>query len=413
MSTDRRTFLAAVTSGLAALPFSNVMAMGAPLSRRRGPQDKVVIVNMLGGWDILNVIAPYGTNEYGNRRPDIALPAPDPANPDALLPLEPGLGLHPGLAPLHPLWAQGQFMVVQKVGYPSPSLSHFTSQDIYSRGQRDLTDPDSRGWLGRLGDSYFQTSLQIVGLRTGNKTDFRANVAPPVAIDDLASFTVPGNTYDPGDSELRNSITRQILDNSGSLTGLRAQARDSVRSVFDLVDQVGSAVQNYSSTVTYPGSGLGRSLQDVARLIQGQLPTQVFYVQRGGFDTHSGQVGSMENSVADVGNSLGAFIQDVQAMSEWSNTTLIVISEFGRRNFQNGSFGTDHGHGLHFLLLGGSLQGGLRGNAVTDTDLLLNYLPMEVDFRQIYSEVLQSRFGVDPTPLFPGWTHPGGSLNLF
>ena len=417
MALDRRRFMAAGLGGLAgmaAIPTSKVFALAPsrPLTRGGAPQ-KLIIANMTGGWDTVNVIIPHGTSEYYNRRPNIALAAPDPLDPAAALPLETGVGLHPALLPIHPLYTAGQMAVIHKVGYPQPSLSHFTSRDIMSRGLRDLSNPDSRGWLGRMGDNYFNQSLQIVGLRTGNLTDFRATSFPPVAIDSLAEFRVPGNPFDPGDSALRNSITRQILNTGGSATGLRAAVRDSNAAVFDLVDQVGAAVANYNSAVVYPNSSFGSSLQDVARMIQGQLATQVFYVTRGGFDTHSGELNSMNNSLDDLGTSLAAFQADLLAMGEWANTTICVISEFGRRNFENGSGGTDHGQALHFLLLGGSVNGGLKGPGVSNADLLQNLLVMQTDFRQVYHEIIQSRFGIDPTPLFPGYTPPGTSLNLF
>jgi len=409
----RQFFQHAAAATLAGSTVSRVWAWPDAPRPRLGGQHKIVIANMLGGWDTLNIVAPYASTQYNQRRPNVAIAAPDPQNPDAALPLEPGIGLHPALAPIHPLYAGGEMTVVQKVGYPSPSLSHFTSQDIMSRGVRDSTHNDNRGWLGRLGDAYLGQPLQIVGLDTGNKLDFRANTNQPIAIDALEDFRVPGNQFDPVDSELRNAVARRVLDLGGGGSVLQGTARDATRTVFELVDQVGVAVQNYTSQVVYPASGFAASLQDVARLMQSTLPSQVFYVQRGGFDHHSGIVDALDDDLQDVGSSLAAFIDDLRAMGEWANTTIVLISEFGRRVFENGSLGTDHGAALHFLLLGGSLTGGLRGTNVVDADLLGNNLRMETDFRHVYWEVLADRFAIDPTPLFPGFTPPGTSLSLF
>lgn len=410
----RRQFLrnSAVT-GMAAAPLSKVWTWTNAPRPLAGGQNKLVIANMLGGWDTLQIFPPHATTQYATRRPGIAVAAPDPLNPDAALPLVPGIGLHPAMAPLHPLFGSNEMTVVQKVGYPNPSLSHFTSQDIMSRAVRDEANPDRRGWLGRLGDLHLGQPLQIVGLGTGNRIDFRAYQNAPSAIDSLAEFTVPGNPFDAADSDHRNRVARRVLDASGNPTGLRATAQSAAQSVFDLVDQVGVAVQGYTSTVQYPDTRLGRSLQDVARLIQSPVQSQVFYVQRGGFDNHSNIVDSMNASLVDVSTAMAAFIDDLRAMNEWQNTTIVVISEFGRRNFENGSAGTDHGQALHFMLLGGSLSGGLRGTNVTDQDLLPSHLQMQIDFRQVYGEIVANRFGIDPNPLFPDYQMAPASLNLF
>lgn len=411
---DRRSFLRAASISAATMASaSRVWAFQPGPRPLGGGANKLIIANMLGGWDTLNIVVPHATTEYNRRRPTIAIPAPDPLDPTASLPLETGIGLHPALAPIHGLYAAGDMTVVQKVGYPFPSLSHFTSQDIMSKGLRDFANPDTRGWLGRLADHYLGTPMQIVGIDTGNRIDFRATQNTPVAIDRLEDFDIPGNPFDPVDSELRNAVTRQVLDASGGVQGLAGSARDSLRTVFDLVDEVGAAVANYQSTVLYPDTGFARSLQDVARLMQSPIPSQVFYVQRGGFDDHSSIVNSLNGSLTDVGAALGAFVQDLQAMGEWQNTTIVLISEFGRRVFENGSAGTDHGEALHFLLLGGGLTGGLRGTNVQDQDLLGDNLAMEIDFREVYSEIIQNRFQLDPTPLFPGWTRPNPTLSLF
>ena len=375
--------------------------------------ERVVIVNLRGGIDTMTSYVYHGLNAYYSRRPNIAVPAPNPGNVLAALPAETGFGFHPLLSELHTAYTNGEMAIVQKTGYPSPNLSHFSSQDIMSKGVRDLAHPDTRGWLGRLGDLYFTETIKIVGVGTGNKLDYVSNGFKPVVVDDLASLTIPTDAGQPTDSTYRNDKAEEILSGSGPLTGLRAQIASSTESAFELAESIQNAIANYPGNVTYPNTTFANNLRDISQLIFANLGTQVFYVETGGFDTHANQINSVGNLYPNLSQGLGAFITDLKGMGAYSNTTLILLSEFGRRNFENGGGGTDHGHGVHFAVIGGSVNGGRKGQAVTNADLLLDYLPGEVDFRQVYSEVIQDRLCVDPTPVFPDWTHPGGSLNLF
>ena len=417
MCIDRRHFVKAGLGAIAAtaIPGRNVLALGGLKEHRASSRlnHRVIMINMRGGWDSLSVFPPHGLNEYYNLRPTLAMAAPDPTDPTSALPAEPGVGISYLMPELHAAYQAGEVVVLQKTGYPSPDLSHFTSQDVMSKGIRDGSHPDTRGWLGRLGDLYFTDTIKIVGVGTGNKLDFIGDAFRPVIVDSLDALTIGVDSASLSDSEFRNLKTEEILNETGPLIGLKAQVKSASTSAFALAEQVSSAIASYTATGIYPSTAFGASLQDVARMVHGNLGSQIFYVETGGFDTHGSQNNTLGVRLPAISQALGAFIDDMKAMNEYANTTLVVFSEFGRRNYENGSLGTDHGHAHHSMVIGGSVTGGLRGANVTNADMLQAYLSSQIDFRQAYHEVIASRLAVDPTPVFPDFTHPGGSLNLF
>lgn len=417
MCVDRRHFVKAGLGALAAgaIPGRNVLAFGGLREHKSSTRlnHRIVLVNIRGGWDSLTVFPPHGLTEYYNRRPTLAVPAPSATTPGAALSAEPGVGISSLMPELHTAYQAGEVAVVQKTGYPSPDLSHFFSQDIMSKGVRDASHPDTRGWLGRLGDLYFTQAVKIVGVGTGNKLDFVGNSFNPVTLDNLDALTIATDSGQPLDSEYRNVKAEEIFNETGLLTGFKAKVVSAATSTFQLADQVAIAIANYTSASPYPGTAFGTSMRDVARIVFGNLGTQVLYVETGGFDTHASQDSVLGSRLPEISQALGAFIDDMKAMNEYDNTTVVVFTEFGRRNYENGALGTDHGHGHHSMVIGGSVNGGLRGANVTNAELLQEFLPMQVDFRQVYHEVIASRLCVDPTPVFPDFTHPGGSLNLF
>ena len=417
MCLDRRHFVKAGlgTVAAAAIPGRNVLALGGLKAHKASAQlnHRVVMVNIRGGWDSLSVFPPHGLAEYQNRRPTLAIAAPDPADPTSALPAETGFGVTYLMPELHSAYQAGELIVLQKTGYPSPDLSHFTSQDIMSKGIRNANHVDTRGWLGRLGDLYFTDTIKIVGVGTGNKLDFIGNSFRPVIVDNLDALTIGTDSGSGLDSEFRNTKSEELLGGTGPLIGLKAQIRSAASSAFSLAEQVSNAISSYTSASIYPNTSFGASLQDVARMVYGNLGSQVFYVETGGFDTHASQNNTLGIRLPQISQALGAFMDDMKAMNEFASTTLVVFTEFGRRNYENGGLGTDHGHGHHSMVIGGSLTGGFRGAHVTDPDMLQDYLGSQIDFRQIYHEIIASRLCVDPTPVFPDFTHPGGSLNLF
>ncbi len=384
-------------------------AYGAPTGN-----DFFVVVNCYGGHDTLNAVIPIGVQAYYDRRNvgqvgSIAIP------PGVELPLTGGpapttqYGLHPSLVNLQAMWNAGDLLFVTKVGYPEANLSHFTSQDIYSYGVRDGFAPlglDESGWIARFAERYAPTSLGAVSIGVGRPLDFLGGSTTPLQADSLATFRYETDgAYPNGQIHRLDTVKAALV--SAPTGGLEEDIADAMAQGLDLADQIQAAVSSYQSNVDYGGVNpqpIARYLRDVATLVQYGFDTKLFFTGFGGFDTHALQgadTGTQATLLSRLDAALGAFSEDLKDMGVWDRAVVVVMSEFGRRNYQNASGGSDHGHGLTFLVLGGGVKGGRYGNDITQSDLLQEFLGYEVDFRDVYREVLSTHLGVDPGPVFP------------
>jgi len=391
----RRALLGNLTLGLGAAALPG-FSLGRSLAFAGARPTFLVIVNQFGGNDALNTFVPHGLSAYYDARPYIAIPA------GQVLPVTAGEGLHPALAAIHPLYAAGDLAIVRQVGYPDPNLSHFESSDIWSRGVRDLGNLDPRGWIGRAADRYFPGSLDVVGVGVDRMIDFTANVASPFVVGSLGSYG-PGQSAVPWwELSMRDAATRGMLAAAGldaSSPGVELRRR--LRNAYDLVDVVKAADAGYSSAVTYPDTWFAANLKDVSKLVQADVGARIFYTGLGGFDTHGDQPAQHADLLQTTAEALDAFRRDLVAVGAWDRAAILVISEFGRRNYENLSLGTDHGAGLSVILCGGAVNGGLYGPAITNADLAGEYLTYAVDFRDIWKEVVADHLGANPAPVFP------------
>jgi uncharacterized protein (DUF1501 family) len=391
-----------VVVGLGPLLGRLTPAYGAPRSLKR-----FVIVNCYGGNDTLNMFVPVTLAPYFSRRTGLALQTNQCLalnGPNATTKYM----LHPSMPKLAQMWADGDVAAVNRVGYPTPDLSHFVSQDIYSLGQRGaFAGGVQSGWIARFCDNYARTALGAVAVGVGRPLDLVGGTTSPLPVNTLASFKLQGagangTSYTPAYYHRLNYAKKALTGFSG--TGRPAAQRQALADAHDLTTQVQSALTNYSSTVAYPTTGLGNRMKDIAVLVQGGFDTRVFYTGFSGFDTHSAQgstAGAQPNLLAQLDNALDAFAQDMKAMGVWNDMAVAVITEFGRRNYVNGSSGTDHGHAYTLLLVGGAVNGGVKGPDLVDADLNSEYPQYAVDFRSIYKEVLDDLMGFDPGPVFP------------
>jgi uncharacterized protein (DUF1501 family) len=404
--------------GLAALgPFS-----GAFLKEARGAPTGnpfLVVINLSGGNDGINTVVPISLSNYYTRRPTIAIPA----GQELSLAGGPGstsYGLHPALANLQGLWNDGDLAIVNKVGYPTANLSHFTSQDIYSLGVRGDFGPlglQPSGWIARFADLYAPTSMGAVSVGQGRPLDFVGGTSNPFLVDNLANFRfLPDPAY-ANNHQYRLEIIRNILDGYSG-TGLDQDVKDALAQGHELADQIQAAVTAYAgfgSSADYRASNgntynIHRSMQDIARLVYYGFETKIFYTGFGGFDTHGNQggpVGAHANLLDRLDTAIAAFATDMKAMGVWDSTAIVVISEFGRRSDENGSAGVDHGHGNAFLAAGGPMIGGTHGQDLSSADLAANYPAYATDFRDLYKDLLSGHLGVDPAPVFPEAQPPG------
>jgi len=425
MTDDRRTFSrrellhrgVALASTAATVPwFVENAAFGlapeaATPTRTIGADRILVIVQLGGGNDGLNTVVPYFSDDYRRLRPRIAIGAPGSDGPGgAALPLDAnaGLGLHPSLTGLRDLHDRGLLGVVQGVGYPNPNRSHFASMDIWQTGR---TDGQGTGWLGRYFDARCNGTPEpqaAIALGRNAPISLVGDVQKPIAFEDERLFRWKGEDLHPAMKAPYESVVR-----AGQLSGVDpdSQAAYLMRTSLDAQvssDRIRAAVKRASAT-PYPGGALAGQLRLVGAMIRDELPTRVYYVSMGGFDTHGGQLGSHANLMRQVGEAIAAFQKDIESQGMQDHVLTMVFSEFGRRVAENGSAGTDHGTAAPVFLIGGKARPGVIGNHPSLVDLDGGDLKHTLDFRSVYAGILADWFQVDPRPIL-GAEHPAAKL---
>ncbi len=348
----------------------------------------LVVIQLSGGNDGLNTVIPISNDIYYNARPGIAI-----APQDAVA-LTSDTALHPALARLAPLYQDGLLEVVQNVGYASPDLSHFTSTDVWLSG-RDASDMEGTGWSGRFLEKEYPSyadnppdhpiALQIGSstplLFAGHGQSLGVTLPNQRLLDRLARSGQLFDEADVPDSIQGDEISfvRRVSNDSF----VYAQA---IKDAFD----IGRNQASYSG-----GSTLGSDLATVARLIRGGLGARIYHVSIGGFDTHAYQAGSHNTLLSRLGNAISAFVEDLRADDLLDRVTGVTFSEFGRRVFQNGSSGTDHGTSAPMFIFGQHLAGGLLGDApdLKNLDPARNMIA-GIDFRSVYGSLLRDWFGM-------------------
>ncbi len=406
----RREF---IRDGVAAFTISFAApAFLVDIARAQGAVSRnLVIIYLAGGNDALSTIVPYTDPFYYSRRPGIAVPAGQvlQIGTDAS---GKALGLHPRLTGLQTIFNQGRLAIVQRSGYQNSSRSHFQGTDIW--GTANPNNSGGTGWLGRYLDTLPSPIDPLAGWNTSGTT-YRALAGNSIAVPSITdprsySFASP-NTGAEAINE-RNSAIR-LASSAGPDRPNLAFVNTSAMEAFATLDRVGSVV-NYQSSVTYPNNGFGAALKTVAGSIAGGMGTRVYWVQTGGFDTHSGQGnaggGGYATLMSTVGDGVLAFYNDLQNQGLLGSTLMIQFSEFGRRITENGSQGTDHGAGGLMMAIGGAVRGGIYGTAADlnpkpDNPTLENAggdVTYETDFRSVYAKVLDGWMGTDSAAILGG-----------
>jgi uncharacterized protein (DUF1501 family) len=166
-------------------------------------------------------------------------------------------------------------------------------------------------------------------------------------------------------------------------------------------DKIRAIAGKTADIAIYPRTGLANNLKLVARLIAGGLPTRVFYVSQGGYDTHTGQRGGQDGRLRELGDAVKAFTDDLTAMGEFDRVMIMTFSEFGRRVQENGSQGTDHGAAAPMFLIGSKMKAGLLGAepSLAPADLTDGDIKYNTDFRSVYASILQSWLKTNSVPI--------------
>jgi uncharacterized protein (DUF1501 family) len=375
----------------------------------------LVVLQMAGGNDGINTVVPYSNDFYHKARPRIGLSA------QQVLKLDGEIGFHGAMTGFKNLYDAGHLAVVQGVGYPNPNRSHFRSTEIWQTAS-DADKVEKYGWVGRYFDNACAGCDPTVGVTIGDRTPqaFFAKTPTGISFTDPSRYRfMPGDHPKPGQPdwveesyEKMNDIGDTGENSGGSIGALAAGSPMQSGSAIDYIRRVALDAQMSSEKVrdiaarvqnqaTYPASQLGNSLKLVAKLIGGGLPTRIYYVSQGGYDTHANQVGTQERLLKDLGDSTKAFVDDLKAQNNLQRVLVMTFSEFGRRVSENASSGTDHGAAAPMFVIGNKVKAGLLGRypSLAPQDLFEGDIKYTVDFRSVYASVLENWLKTKSAPI--------------
>lgn len=374
---------------------------------------QLVVLFQRGAADGLNIVVPFGEQNYYRMRPTIAIPEPRRGSADCAVDLDGFFGLHPSLASLAPLFHKNELAIVHAAGSPDPTRSHFDAQDFMESGTpgRKATED---GWLNRA----------LEKVPEGNASPFRAvamganlprmlrGAAPAIALPDVRQFKVMA----------QNSNMNHVAE--GGFEAMYAQTVDHAlrgtgTETFEAIDMLRKADPGKykpENGADYGKSRLGQSLQQAGQLLKADIGTEALFVDCGGWDNHvneGGAQGQLSNLLKDLGQGMSAFCQDMG--DRMQNIVFVTMSEFGRTAKENGNRGTDHGHANCMFVMGGDVKGGkVYGRWPGLSEGQLNEsrdLSLTTDFRSVLGEILAKHSGVqDLTPVFPGFANDPGKF---
>lgn len=406
---DRRYFLRSSGIGLASFGLMaaapdllHQFASAATLTGGYGRKKVLVTIFQRGAVDGLNMVVPHGESEYYNLRPTIAVPKP--GKTDGAVDLDGHFGLHPSLQALEPFWKNKSLAIVDAVGSPDNTRSHFDAQDYMESGTPGNKGTKD-GWLNRV----------LQGAASKDESPFRAvsmtqqlprslyGRAPSVAMTNLADFAVKAGIYSQSMKGGFEGLYEQNAKDTLGETG-----KETFEAV-NFLKEANPAQYKPENGAIYPNSALGRSLMQIAQLIKAGVGLEVAFAEAGGWDTHVNEGngrGQLANLLRDFAQSIAAFGTDLGKRMD--DVVLITMSEFGRTARENGSRGTDHGHANAMFILGGSVKGGkVYGDwKGLKSDKLYEGRDLDVttDFRDIFAEAAYKHIGSkDLAKLFPNY----------
>jgi len=373
----------------------------------------LVLVTLYGGNDGLNTVVPYKDPSYAAARGVLAV------DPSTVLDLGNGLGLHAAMSQFHKLWTKGHLAIVHGVGFANPNYSHFESMDIWQTAQPQ--DPSGTGWLGRWMDKTGADPLRAVAigptvptLLSGDKVQAAAIAPGPIRLPGTSAevalyrsmaTTSHGEATLLGDAAHSNADLLQVNDVLGPILNKAAHANPLKLTGAEAPNTAGSAG---ALAIANGGGGqsaanvLSTQLSVVANLLLADVPTEVFSVELGGFDTHTDQINTQAALLPQLDTALGAFLDAISTTKRGKETVVLVYTEFGRRVSSNASAGTDHGWANVVFAAGQPVKGGFYGEPPSLTNLSEGNQIYNLDFRRVYATVLDQVIGVDASTFLGG-----------
>mgnify|MGYP003334964374 FL=1 len=345
------------------------------------PRKVLLLVELKGGNDGLNTLVPFADPAYHQLRSGIGVAR------EHVLPLDERVGLNDKLEPMMESWKARDLAILQGVGYPLPNRSHFRSIEIWDTASSS-NQTLSEGWIARaLEDTKLPKGSGVDAIVTDtNALPVTGADLRTIVMQDAENFLrqaqgmkqAMGSDESGGGNPALKHLMNIRHEINGAAIGLRDRLRDGP-----------------APATAYPAEfGFGRQLDLATRLLMAKVPVVTIKVALGGFDTHAGQVPVHERLLAALATNLAILRRNLIAADLWNDVVVMTYSEFGRRAKQNASGGTDHGTSAPHFVMGGKVRGGLHGVYPSLTDLADGDLRHTVDFRNVYSTLAQSCWGV-------------------
>ncbi len=353
--------------------------------------DKIVIfVKMNGGNDGLNTLIPYQNSSYYDLRPSIAI------SNNELHPISDTLGFHPALNSWQELFDLQKMVILQGVGYQNGNLSHFRSSDIWDTGSSENVEL-ATGWLGRLLETEYPNFPNnapehplAIQYNSANLLEFKTNESNAglyIYDPEIMESIITGNFVD--------SINQNIPDTYGGHELAFIKELDYM--ALNYCQILSDSAQNAPNTIfTYPTTNIGNQFKITSKLITGGLSTPFYRLYHNGYDTHVDQITRHQILLSELSSALSVFINEMDTLGLLDRILIVTTSEFGRRVYENGSGGTDHGTSAPLFIFGTNINSGVFGHDPDFNELDENDNPqIQFDYRQVYSSIITDWFGLD------------------
>ncbi|MDZ4832474.1 MAG: DUF1501 domain-containing protein [Candidatus Melainabacteria bacterium] len=369
----------------------------------------LVCVFLRGGADTLNMIVPYGDEKYYEVRPTLAIAKPGKSE-KASLKLNDFYAFHPAMSALLPAFHDGHLGVVQGVGSDNLSGSHFEAQDQLEHGESFGTKLGG-GWLGRHLHSRPGNMTPLSAVAIGKSLPEALRGAPSASaltsVDEVKLNLPRGNTRD---------VARALSKLYAADIDVLGTAGKDTLDLLGRIDKLKKIGYKPDGGASYSDTSFGASLREVGRLVKADVGLEVVCIDHDNWDTHffqGGAEGQQATNIEDLSNGLGALYKDLK--HQMHRTTIVVMTEFGRRSYENSSMGTDHGRGFALMAIGEKVKGGrvignwagLKEPGLVDDPLAFlgpSGLHVELDYRSVLTEVVRDLLGNKNTAtVFPGF----------
>jgi uncharacterized protein (DUF1501 family) len=396
--TSRRIFLrdsavAMVGVGSAPLWLTRALyAADAPTPRKK----ILVAIFQRGAADGLNVVVPHGEKAYYSLRPTIAIPRPAAGKVDAALDLDGFFGLHPSLEPLKGLFDERHLAIVDAVGSPDPTRSHFDAQDYMESGTpgRKATND---GWMNRALPKIAGKPSPVRAVSLGaTLARSMAGRNPAIALQSIGGFRVQ-------DAKAAQQFESMYTESKDPM--IRAAGKETFEAVA-MLQSIQRRTYTPADGAKYPGGPFGQSMQQIAQLIKSDVGVEMAFADIRNWDHHVNEPAQLSNRLTEFGQGLAAFWRDMG--DRMADIAVVTMSEFGRTAHENGNRGTDHGHANCMFVMGGGVKGGKVYGKWPGLEKEQLYegrdLALTTDFRDVLGEMVGAHLG-NPTleAVFPGY----------